>query len=111
MRGGEGIEGIVDKITSGLGILQLLQPGDPLIVFHAGGFHFAHLFRLQFIQLPPQDNLRIFHDGFHHEVTVGQVLQIGGEPDAPQHLGGRAVQPAFLVQPRQTFFDGVLAPR
>ena len=72
----KGVEGRVDELAVRLGVFQLLQLFDALVVFDPGHLHLGHLLALQLVELLAQDDVRVFQDGLHEREQDQRVIRL-----------------------------------
>ena len=75
MRRQEGIEGVINEFTQGLGVPDLLQLFHALLVGNSGGLHLLDFLPLELVRLTAENGVWILDNGFaegeHVEGIVG----------------------------------------
>ena len=72
---GELVEGVVDEVAAGLGVLQLVQLRDALLIRHAFVLHRVHRLGLHLVELTPQNDVGILQDGFAERDHIRRVVR------------------------------------
>ena len=74
MGGGEGVEGLVEKLAERLRVLDFFQLRHALLVLHARGLPLLDLAAFLFVHLTAQNLVGIFDDGLAQREHVERII-------------------------------------